>query len=103
MSNAQLNLRNQTAKVLISGTRSNQKRKPASTWEILISCGDGALPRHHTRNFRPDMRLELNLFCGQMEAWRTVHSIPIEQCHRRHSEVDRKSTRLNSSHLGISY
>src|ERR1039458_1993228 len=33
---------------------------------------------------------------------RRLQSIPAQFCHRR-SELDRKSTRLNSSHLGISY
>src|ERR1039458_1471159 len=42
--------------------------------------------------------LQVGLSCGNRRAEREVHSAE----HARHQE-DRKSTRLNSSHLGISY
>src|ERR1039458_10525751 len=40
---------------------------------------------------------------GQQSAWHTPQPGPENQGHKNHHRIDRKSTRLNSSHLGSSY
>src|SRR6267154_1820882 len=77
--NAQLHLRNQTAEILVSSARSNQQRKPGFTAQRWR--------KRSTSHFRSNMHLEPNLFRRKMKTRRPVYSIPVEQCHRRHTEV----------------
>ena len=58
--------------------------------------------KHHVGNFLDHIRIEKNYSEQTKETYRTALSIFIQFLKETNLQIDRKSTRLNSSHIPLS-
>src|SRR5579863_1967346 len=69
----------QAAQVFVSFGRSDQQR---------------IAPTNHATDFRADVRANAEFVCGQVELWRAIKAIAIEQRHRGHAKRGAGSCQL---------